>query len=271
MKFTILWPTAARAIPVATQSLTVTISGGGKTLATQTVNRPTGQTQTIVTFNALSPGLITVTAIAYPQADGAGTALAAGSLAATILPGQVVQATLNLTSTISQLSITPPSLEMSVGETAALTLSAVDSSDNTVLIGAGDLLWDSTDATIAKVDSTGTVTAVAIGSTTISVSEVVSGKSITVPVVVEPPIVPATVNLTLKQQQTFTAFFLGNPPITWSVKEGAAGGTITSAGIYTAPNTAGTFHIIATNKNKPSETATATVVVQVGNGQINIQ
>ncbi|HEY6104846.1 MAG TPA: hypothetical protein VIV59_02615, partial [Anaeromyxobacteraceae bacterium] len=35
--------------------------------------------------------------------------------------------------------------------------------------------------------------------------------------------------------------------VTWSVKEGAAGGRVTSAGAYTAPASAGTYHVVATS------------------------
>ena len=38
---------------------------------------------------------------------------------------------------------------------------------------------------------------------------------------------------------------------TWSVVEGAAGGTVTSTGLYTAPQTAGTFHVEARSVADP--------------------
>jgi len=34
--------------------------------------------------------------------------------------------------------------------------------------------------------------------------------------------------------------------VTWDLEEGAAGGTITADGLYTAPSTTGTFHVRAT-------------------------
>jgi len=63
--------------------------------------------------------------------------------------------------------------------------------------------------------------------------------------------------------QTFTASVAGttNTAVTWSVLEGPAGGTITSAGIYTAPSTAGTFHIMATSQTDSAKSATAAVTV----------
>lgn len=53
--------------------------------------------------------------------------------------------------------------------------------------------------------------------------------------------------------------------VTWSVEE-ADGGKITDAGLYTAPAKTGTYHVVATSKEKPAAKATATVVSNtVGN------
>jgi hypothetical protein len=49
--------------------------------------------------------------------------------------------------------------------------------------------------------------------------------------------------------------------VTWSVQEGAAGGSITAAGLYTAPSTSGTYHVVARSVADPSISAAATVSV----------
>lgn len=49
--------------------------------------------------------------------------------------------------------------------------------------------------------------------------------------------------------------------VTWSVQEGASGGTVTSVGLYTAPSIAGTYHVTATSVADPSRSASATVAV----------
>jgi hypothetical protein len=49
--------------------------------------------------------------------------------------------------------------------------------------------------------------------------------------------------------------------VTWSVQEGTAGGTITAAGVYTAPANAGTYHVVAASAANPSSTAVAPVAV----------
>jgi hypothetical protein len=50
-----------------------------------------------------------------------------------------------------------------------------------------------------------------------------------------------------------------NQTVTWSLPVG--GGTITSAGLYTAPSTTGVFNVVATSAADPRSSATATVVV----------
>src|SRR5262249_11842737 len=48
--------------------------------------------------------------------------------------------------------------------------------------------------------------------------------------------------------------------VTWSVQE-AGGGTVDSSGHYTAPASAGTFHVIATSMADPTKKDTATITV----------
>jgi hypothetical protein len=51
-----------------------------------------------------------------------------------------------------------------------------------------------------------------------------------------------------------------NTTVTWTVQEGAPGGTITNTGLY-VPATLGTFHVIATSAADPSKSASAVVNV----------
>lgn len=51
-----------------------------------------------------------------------------------------------------------------------------------------------------------------------------------------------------------------NVGVTWSVTE-QGGGSVTSAGLYTAPAATGTFHVVATSSADPSASAQATVQV----------
>ncbi len=82
-----------------------------------------------------------------------------------------------------------------------------------------------------------------------------------IPIVVS--IAPSTTNLLQGGVQSFTAIITGtsNSAVNWSVQEGAAGGSITNMGVYTAPNISGTFHVIATSQADTARSAAATVTV----------
>ncbi len=78
-------------------------------------------------------------------------------------------------------------------------------------------------------------------------------------------IVPPAATVKVGRSQKFNAEVTGttNVAVTWSVLEGASGGTITSQGTYTAPDQPGTYHVAATSLGDPSQSATATVTVQL--------
>ncbi len=77
---------------------------------------------------------------------------------------------------------------------------------------------------------------------------------------------PATVSLIAGGVTAFSATVTGagsgqSTDVSWSVEEGASGGSIDGSGRYTAPGTAGTFHVVATSVADPSKSATAAVTV----------
>jgi alpha-tubulin suppressor-like RCC1 family protein/uncharacterized protein YjbI with pentapeptide repeats len=73
-------------------------------------------------------------------------------------------------------------------------------------------------------------------------------------------VTPGTASLTFGQTQTFTAVAAGafNQAVTWSVQE-TGGGTISAAGLYTAPSTAGTYTVRAESVADPTKSGTAIV------------
>ena len=106
----------------------------------------------------------------------------------------------------------------------------------------------------------------------IAASAAVPGKSGSATVTVAaPPVIPvvsvavepASAALDACRAVNLSAAVTGtsNGAVTWSVAEAAAGGSITSAGVYTAPATAGTYHAVAASQADPARTATATIVV----------
>ena len=79
----------------------------------------------------------------------------------------------------------------------------------------------------------------------------------------------ATLDQGVTQQFNATVTGSANTAVTWSVQE-IGGGAITSAGLYTAPNTAGTFHVVATSQADPSKSDVATVNVPAVSVSISI-
>ncbi len=80
---------------------------------------------------------------------------------------------------------------------------------------------------------------------------------------VEVSINPASATVTAGQSVLFLAEVTGTdePAVTWSVPGGEAEGTITQAGVYTAPATEGTYEVKATSVADSGSSATATVTV----------
>ena len=79
-------------------------------------------------------------------------------------------------------------------------------------------------------------------------------------------IVPDTCVLGVYGKQQFVATVGGtsNTAVTWSVAEGASGGTITETGLYTAPGVVGEYHVRVTSQADTTKSATAKVFVHGG-------
>jgi hypothetical protein len=83
-------------------------------------------------------------------------------------------------------------------------------------------------------------------------------------------ITPSTFTLHTLTSQTLTALTpSGNSPV-WSLLEGSQAGTITSQGLYQAPNNTGRYHVVAVDSGNPNAFGLATVTITIlGNGFAN--
>jgi invasion protein IalB len=74
---------------------------------------------------------------------------------------------------------------------------------------------------------------------------------------------PASATLDIGTTQLFTATVsqTSNTAVTWSVQEGG-GGTVSAAGLYTAPAAPGFYHVVATSVADPTMAASALVTVR---------
>jgi len=91
----------------------------------------------------------------------------------------------------------------------------------------------------------------------------VAAVTVTVAVPAAVTINPSSATVDACRSVTFTAAVSGtaNQGVAWSVQEGPAGGTITKAGVYTAPSAAGTYHVVATSAADPTKSFQGTVTV----------
>ncbi|MCA1826741.1 MAG: Ig-like domain-containing protein [Myxococcales bacterium] len=96
--------------------------------------------------------------------------------------------------------------------------------------------------------------------------------TVTAPAAVSISIDPTSVSLHPGGTQQFTATVsnAADTSATWSVSEGTAGGSVSSAGLYTAPAIAGAYHVVATSRADATKTATAAITVTPAASTVSI-
>ncbi len=173
---TVLWPHASRLVPIASKSVRVEFLQSGAVVAERLLIRPEGGKKVSIAVENLPVDTLMVRATAYPQADGIGTALATGSVSIVIRANETVPFTLTMASTIVRLEITPDAPALSVGDEIQLTMTARDAEDNVVLITPTKIKWEAV-GTSVSVNSSGLITALSGGTSTITVTEQEAVKS----------------------------------------------------------------------------------------------
>jgi uncharacterized protein YjdB len=267
----VTWAEPSRLVPIASNSIKVQVFDGATEVASAVIPKPL----TIKTFDELPTGNLTVVASAYPETDGSGVAQATGSVPATITAGTITTVNLTMATTITHVDVTPVTSSLSAGQTTTLVATPKDANNNVVLVSPLNIVWSSSNPLVAAVvPATGLVTALLMGDATITATEVESGVSgaADVNVSVAVSILPSSVTVSIFGIQLFVATVVGsaNIGVTWSVVEGAAGGSINALGLYTAPISPGTYHVKATSNADPTRSATATVTVNSGGLIVNV-
>lgn len=195
----------------------------------------------------LMPALALAGAAALSACGAAKTGTAGGGSAQTI-----------------KVSVQPAQAEVAPGRPAQFTAVVTGASSAAVT-------WATVEAAGGSVDANGLYTAPAAVGTyhvratsrdqetaqaTATVTVTSTPRPVTVSVTPSAGAIDACTTLRL----TATVTGSSDTGVTWSVAE-AGGGSVTSAGVYTAPSNAGTYHAVATSRAAPSSTARATVTV----------
>jgi sugar lactone lactonase YvrE len=184
----ITWPSRARLIPAAADSIRIVISEAGVILANQLVVRPAGGGTSNLTISDLKPGTPTLTATAYPNVDGTGTAQATGVTNVTIVENRTTNVSLTMNSTIDHLEVSPSPIAVLVGADTQLVVTAKDASNAVVLITPGKITFQPSTGAVT-VDSNGLAHAAGPGSGQITITETESAKQVTDQYTITSPVI----------------------------------------------------------------------------------
>ena len=170
------------------------------------------------------------------------------------------------------VSVSPPSANLTPGGTQQFT-ATVTNAANTAVTWSVDSQNGGTITQAGLYTAPGAAGTYTVRATSVQDPTKSDTSSVTVAANVAVTVNPPNATLSVGDPQTFTAVVQGtaNQSVSWSVQEGAAGGSISATGVYTAPGVPGTYHVVATSQADPSKSGSATVIVQAGNAAGTIQ
>lgn len=189
---TVKWPRpdGTRKIPLAANSITVTITGASGAPQTRTVARPADGSPSPITFTNLPlKGDYVLTGAAFASTDGSGTALAKASTTIQLtVTDNKKSVALDLATTIVRLEVSPRPISLSIeGANTSLTLSVAgfDAATGGNLVPVSTVTYSIANeeiATLSTDPATGitTITAKAIGQTTLTATDTENNISTTV-------------------------------------------------------------------------------------------
>jgi hypothetical protein len=255
---------APNAVVVQVQPPSAQVGPGGSVSFAAVV---TGTAVTTVNWSVQegAAGGAVTSAGAYTAPAAAGTYHVVATSQADATRSAAATVTVTSTPTVA-VAVSPKTATVAAGGTQAFT-AAVTGTSNTAVT------WSLQEASgCGSITTAGVYTAPAAAATchvvARSVADTARSDTATVTVSAPPPPVavainPASAATNSCQTVPFSATVTGtsNTAVTWSVQEGAAGGTVTSAGVYTAPANAGTYHVVATSQADPTRSAVASVTV----------
>ena len=290
--FKIAWAqpkSKSRLVPLAAQSIKVTISGPAKTLQTQTVQRPANGVST-VQFDGLPVGTVHAVASSYASVDGTGTALSTGAMDVTISNGQTTDDAITLNSTVDHIAVDYNATDVLPTDAPInVTATAYDVTGAVVLLTPNALLWASSDPNKITVSSTNTgaqVSGVDAGTATITVTDSESNVSknfdvlgMTFSVATAQGTNPIiSINDTLELAAAING--PTNTDVVWSLVDASGNplssataltsGSVSKTGVFTASSTPGTYYVRATSAFDTARFVTTTVSVQSGSASLSI-
>lgn len=247
---TITWPERVKSLPYLAESLNIQITGLQGFHVTHTANRPAAGGRAVISITNVPVGQVTVSLMAYPQANAGGTPLAQGRLLLTAHAGEELQIPVALNSTIDHLELSPEDAAFPGGTSQQFTVSAWNADGDWVPIALRNVSWISSDISVATVSENGLVTGVRPGRVLITATEAETRMIASIGVTITDEHVsvqPTALTLDIGESDTFTAQVTGlaSNAVVWSIDEAPDGGAINPyTGAYTAPLATGAYHVL---------------------------
>jgi hypothetical protein len=228
------------------------------------VANTTNQAVTWYVQEGAAGGTVT-SAGAYTAPATAGTYHVVATSQADTTKYAVATVTVTAPAPVITVSVNPSAATVTAGGSAAFTATVANTTNQAVN-------WSVQEgAAGGTVTSAGAYTAPATAGTyhvvATSLADTTKAAVATVTVTAPPPlavsVTPSSASIAAGAALTFSATVSNssNQAVTWSVQEGSVGGSVTSGGLYTAPSTAGTYHVVATSSADPSKSASGSVTV----------
>ena len=166
----VVWPSRARGLSAAANSVVLVVLRGSTTLQTRLVARPDDGAASVVSFANLPLGTLTIRMSAYASADGSGSPLSTGTSALSAAQGTPTPVAVAMDPVAASLSLSTRVLGVPENATLGLAVTATDATGTTLPDAVAGVRWTSDAPAIASVSGSGasaTVTGVAVGQTTI--------------------------------------------------------------------------------------------------------
>lgn len=279
-RVTIHWPARSRATNSFSSALSVIIRMKAASVRNQDIvltvdraNNATEYTETYLSNTDAKVGSWRLEAEFHAERGGAGAVVgtAAGQIA---MDAQGNVPDIATQGAIAQVEI-QSGQSILVGQQTDLTFRATAANGDLIALTAGSLQYTVSAGADKARFSGGYVEGIAPGNATL----VPSVDGITGP----PQVVKITSNATVDVTPnpitlgpggtvTFQATVTNAPntAVIWSVDEGAAGGTITANGVYTAPNANGVYHARATCVYDPDKWHSIVITVEGGGAEVGV-
>ena len=179
IKLTVAWPDRqpSRLIPLASESIKVTLTNSSGFVKSQLLVRPTAT----LLIGDLPPGELQIQAVAYPTANPVDdVAQASATQLVTAVADQVFDLALTLGSTVDHVVIASDVTKLRRGEQTTMSASAYDLNNRLVLTNPATWKWTTSDDGVLSLGSTTqpySVMASSKGTASIQALETESGKS----------------------------------------------------------------------------------------------